>query len=124
LASLGAGQPLIPAHENRVLRVFRASKQLKGDPMAEMQQETAAWRRQSPSRIAWKCEELNDGSSDDIVASRLSRQEIKHVCDDLAVRLEIEGGGECRLFQMIGSWREDDGQCTEKKCDQRQMKVF
>jgi hypothetical protein len=88
--------------------------------MAETQQETAAWRRQSPSRIAWKCEELNDGSRDDIVASRLSRQEIKHVCDDLAVRLEIE----CRLFQMIGSWREDDGQYTENKRDQRQMKVF
>jgi hypothetical protein len=30
------------------------------------------------------------------VASRLSRQEIKHVCDDLAVRIGIEGGRRMR----------------------------
>ena len=54
--------------------------------MAETQQETAAWR-QGPSRIAWKCDELNDGCRNNIVASRLSRKEIKHVCDDVAVRI-------------------------------------
>jgi hypothetical protein len=55
--------------------------------MAETQQETAAWRRQGPSRIARKCEELNDGSGNDIIASRLSRKEMNHFCDDIAVRI-------------------------------------
>src|SRR6202012_922632 len=60
--------------------------------MSETQQETAAWRRRRLERIRLEREELNDAARDQYVASRLKREQIKRVFDDIAARMEIEEG--------------------------------
>jgi hypothetical protein len=63
-----------------------------GRMMAETQQETAAWRREGLERIRLEREELNDAAREQYVASRLKREQIKRVFDDIAARVEIEEG--------------------------------
>jgi hypothetical protein len=58
--------------------------------MAETQRETAAWRRQGLELIRLEREELNDAAREQYVASRLKREQIKRVFDDIAARMEIE----------------------------------
>jgi hypothetical protein len=58
--------------------------------MAETQQETAAWRRRRLEQIRLEREELNEAAREQYVASRLKREQIKRVFDDLAERIEIE----------------------------------
>jgi hypothetical protein len=60
--------------------------------MAETQQETAAWRRRGLEQIRLEREELNEAAREQYVASRLKREQIKRVFDDIAVRMEIEEG--------------------------------
>jgi hypothetical protein len=60
--------------------------------MAETQQETAAWRRRGLEQIRLEREELNEAAREQYVASRLKREQIKRVSDDIAVRIEIEEG--------------------------------
>jgi len=60
--------------------------------MAETQQETAAWRRRRLEQIRLEREELNEAAREQYVASRLKREQIKRVFDDIAVRMEIEEG--------------------------------
>jgi len=60
--------------------------------MAETQQETAAWRRRRLEQIRLEREELNEAAREQYVASRLKREQIKRVYDDIAVRMEIEEG--------------------------------
>jgi hypothetical protein len=60
--------------------------------MAETQQEAAAWRRQGLEQIRLEREEQNEAAREQYVASRLRREQIKRVCDDIAVRLEIDEG--------------------------------
>jgi hypothetical protein len=59
---------------------------------AEAQQETAAWRREGLEQIRLEREELNDAAREQYVASRLRREQIKRVFDDIAARTEIEAG--------------------------------
>jgi hypothetical protein len=61
-----------------------------GRTMAETQQATAAWRRQGLELIRLEREELNDAAREQYVASRLKREQIKRVFDDIAARMEIE----------------------------------
>jgi hypothetical protein len=63
-----------------------------GRMMAETQQETAVWRREGLERIRLEREELNDAAREQYVASRLKREQIKRVFDDIAARMEIEEG--------------------------------
>jgi hypothetical protein len=63
-----------------------------GRMMAETQQETAVWRREGLERIRLEREELNDAAREQYVASRLKREQIKRVFDDIAARVEIEEG--------------------------------
>jgi hypothetical protein len=63
-----------------------------GRMMAETQQETAAWRRQRLEQIRLEREELNDAAREQYVASRLRKEQIKRVFDDIAARMEIEEG--------------------------------
>jgi hypothetical protein len=63
-----------------------------GRMMAETQQETAVWRREGLERIRLEREELNDAAREQYVASRLKREQIKRVFDDIAARTEIEEG--------------------------------
>jgi hypothetical protein len=58
--------------------------------VAETQQETAAWRRRGLEQIRLEREELNEAAREQYVASRLKREQIKRVFDDIAVRMEIE----------------------------------
>jgi hypothetical protein len=60
--------------------------------MAETRQETAAWRRRGLEQIRVEREELNDAAREQYVASRLKREQIKRVLDDIAARLEVEEG--------------------------------
>jgi hypothetical protein len=60
--------------------------------MAETQQETAAWRRQRLEQIRLEREGLNDAAREQYVASRLRREQIKRVFDDIAARVEVEEG--------------------------------
>jgi hypothetical protein len=60
--------------------------------MAETQRETAAWRRRGLEQIRLEREELNEAAREQYVASRLKREQIKRVFDDIAVRMEIEEG--------------------------------
>ena len=60
--------------------------------MAESEQETAAWRRRALELIRLKREELNNAAMEQYVASRLKREQMKRVCEDIASRLEIEEG--------------------------------
>jgi hypothetical protein len=61
-----------------------------GRRMAETQQATAAWRRQGLELIRLEREELNDAAREQYVASRLKKEQIKRVFDDIAARMEIE----------------------------------
>jgi hypothetical protein len=63
-----------------------------GRMMAETQQETAVWRREGLERIRLEREELNDAAREQYVASRLKREQIKRVFEDIAARVEIEEG--------------------------------
>lgn len=58
--------------------------------VVESQQETAAWRRQRLEQIRLRREELTDAAREQYVASRLKREQMKRVFDDIAERNEIE----------------------------------
>ncbi|HTC74564.1 MAG TPA: hypothetical protein VK684_03230 [Edaphobacter sp.] len=58
--------------------------------MAETQQESAAWRRRRLEQIRVERQELNDAAREQYVSSRLKREQLQRVFDDIAVRIEIE----------------------------------
>jgi hypothetical protein len=60
--------------------------------MADTRQKTAAWRRRGLEQIRVEREELNNAAREQYVASRLKREQIKRVLDDIAARLEVEEG--------------------------------
>ena len=79
---------------------------LEGDRLgwktAETQREVAALRRRSLEQIRLEREELNEAAREQYVASRLKREQIKRVLDDIAARMEIEEG---RRFQAASDDR-------------------
>jgi hypothetical protein len=60
--------------------------------MAESQQETAAWRRRRLEQIRVEREELNDAAREQYVASRMKREQMKRVLEDIAARMDTEEG--------------------------------
>jgi hypothetical protein len=60
--------------------------------MSETRQETAAWRHRGLEQIRLEREALSEAAREQYVASRLKREQIKRVFDDIAARLEIEEG--------------------------------
>jgi hypothetical protein len=70
--------------------------------MAETQQKTAGWRRRRLEQIRLERENLNEAAREQYVASRLKREQIKRVFDDIAVRMEIEEG---RRLQAVSDDR-------------------
>jgi hypothetical protein len=93
--------------------------------MAETQQETAAWRRQGLEQIRLEREERNDAAREQYVASRLRKEQIKRVFDDIATRMEIEEGRRMQAasddrFLARRRWTD----AREKMRDEQQMKVF
>ena len=92
--------------------------------MAETQQETAAWRRRRLEQIRLEREELNEAAREQYVASRLKREQIKRVFDDIAVRMEIEEGRRLQAAsddRFLARRRWTDSQ--EKRRDDQRMKV-
>ena len=60
--------------------------------MAEIEQETSAWRRRGLDQIRLEREELSEVAREQYVASRLKREQMKRVFDDIAAGMEIEEG--------------------------------
>ncbi len=58
--------------------------------MAETGQETAGLRRRGLEEILREREELNDAAREQYVASRLKREQMKRVFEEIAARSEIE----------------------------------
>lgn len=58
--------------------------------MSQTRQETAAWKKQRLEEIRLRREELNDAAHEQYVASRLKREQIERVFDDMARGMEIE----------------------------------
>ena len=58
--------------------------------MSQTRQETSAWKKQKLEEIRLRREELNDAAHQQYVASRLKREQIERVFDDIAKRMEIE----------------------------------
>ncbi|SRR5216683_4371399 len=89
--------------------------------MAETQQETAAWRRRRLEQIRLEREGLNEAAREQYVASRLKREQIKRVFDDIAVRMEIEEGRRLQAAsddRFLARRRWTDAQ-EERRDDQR-----
>jgi hypothetical protein len=60
--------------------------------MAQSQQDTAGWRRRRLEQIRLEREELNEAARERYVASRLKREQMKRVFDDIVARMEMEEG--------------------------------
>jgi hypothetical protein len=92
--------------------------------MAETKQETAAWRRLGQEQIRLEREELNEAAREQYVASRLKREQIKRVFDDIAARMEIEEGRRLQAAsddRFLARRRWTDSQ--EKRRDNPRMKA-
>jgi hypothetical protein len=90
--------------------------------MAETQQDAAAWRLRGLEQIRLEREELNEAAREQYVASRLRREQIKRVCDDIAVRLEIDAGRRTQAAsddRFLARRRWTDAQ--EKRRDSKEM---
>jgi hypothetical protein len=91
--------------------------------MAETQQEAVGWRRRGLERIRVEREELNEAAREQYVASRLRREQIKRVCDDIAARMEIDEGRRTQAAsddRFLSRRRWTDAQ--EKGRDGKEMK--
>ena len=73
---------------------------------------TAFW-----SRFAQEREEQSDAAREQYVASRLKREQMKRVFDDIAARRRSKRDDDCRLLRMTVFWRGDDGQTHRRKAD-------
>src|SRR5216684_656495 len=97
-AAVREAQQVIRAEQEvaRAARLDGRGALLAGDrmswTMAETQQETAAWRQRGLEQIRLEREELSEAAREQYVASRLKREQIRRVFDDIAARLEIEEG--------------------------------
>ncbi|HEX3967901.1 MAG TPA: hypothetical protein VHW70_08055 [Edaphobacter sp.] len=84
--------------------------------MAETRQEMAARRGQRLEQVRVEREELNDAAREQYVASRLKREQVKRVFDEIATRVEIEEG---RRMQAAS----DDGFLARRRwTDARELK--
>jgi hypothetical protein len=70
--------------------------------MVESQQETAAWRRRKLEQIHLEREKLNDAAREQYLASRLKREQIQRIFDNIAAQKEIEEG---RMIQAASDDR-------------------
>jgi hypothetical protein len=60
--------------------------------VAETQQEISGWRQSRLERIRIQREELSDAAMKQYVASRLKREQLKRIVDEIAAQLDIERG--------------------------------
>jgi hypothetical protein len=112
----------------RTARVDGRGALLTGDRVswvtAGTQQETTAWRRHRLEQIRLMREQLNDAAREQYVASRLKREQIKRVFDDIGARMEVEEGRRLQAasddrFLARRRWTD----AREKMRDDLQMKT-
>jgi hypothetical protein len=129
-AAVREAQQVIRAEQEvaRAARLDGRGALLTGDrmswTMAETQQETSAWRRRGLEQIRLEREELSEAAREQYVASRLKREQIRRVFDDIAARLEIEEGRRLQAAsddRFLGRRRWTDAR--EKTRDKQQMKA-
>ena len=92
--------------------------------MAETQQKTAGWRGQRLEQIRLEREKLNEAAREQYVASRLKREQIKRVLDDMALLMEIDKGRRLQAAsddRFLARRRWTDAQ--EKTRDKQRMKA-
>lgn len=70
--------------------------------MSETQQETSVWRRQRLEEVRQEREQLSDKASQQFMESRLKRQQMEHLFDEVAAQAEIE---EERRMQAVSDDR-------------------
>jgi hypothetical protein len=58
--------------------------------LSETQQKKADWRRRQLEHVRLQREQLNDEAMQQYVASRLKREQMKRVFDEIAAQTEIE----------------------------------
>jgi hypothetical protein len=92
--------------------------------MSETQQETAGWRRQKLEEIRVERQELSDAAREQYVASRLKKEQMKRVFEEMEARAEIEEGRKVQstsddLFLSRRRWND----AKEKPEEGEQMKA-
>jgi hypothetical protein len=92
--------------------------------MAETQQETAGWWRQRLEQVRQEREQLNDAAREQYMASRLRKEQMKCVFDEIAAGIDVE---EARRKQATSDDRflaRDFWADAKKKHGNRDMKAF
>jgi hypothetical protein len=92
--------------------------------MSETQQETAGWRAQRLEKIRLARQELSDAAREQYVASRLKKEQMKRVFDEMEMRRAVEEGRRAQsssddLFLSRRRWTD----ATEKKEEKQRMKA-
>jgi hypothetical protein len=70
--------------------------------VAETQEEISGWRQRALERIRIQREELSDAAMRQYVASRLKKEQLKRVTDEMAARMDVE---ERRRVQAVSDDR-------------------
>jgi hypothetical protein len=92
--------------------------------MSETQQETAGWRRQKLEEIRVDRQELSDAVREQYVASRLKKEQMKRVFQEMEARVQMEEGRRVQsssddLFLSRRRWTD----AKEKTEEREQMKA-
>ena len=87
-----------------------------GRRMAETQQEMAAWRKTRLEEIRAEREERKVAAKEEYAASRLKKEQMERVLEEIAGRLEIE---EARRMQAVS----DDRFLARQRWSTRKMKT-
>jgi len=92
--------------------------------MSETQQETAGWRRRKLEQIRVERQELSDAAREQYVASRLKKEQMKRVFEEMEARSELEEGRRVQsssddLFLSRRRWTDT----REKAEESEQMKA-
>ncbi|MBB5315724.1 hypothetical protein [Tunturibacter empetritectus] len=92
--------------------------------MSETQQETAGWRRQKLEEVRVGREELSDAAREQYVASRLKKEQMKRVFEEMEARAQMEEGRRVQsssddLFLSRRRWTD----AKEKTEEREEMKA-
>ena len=92
--------------------------------MSETQQETAGWRRQKLEEVRVDRQELSDAAREQYVSSRLKKEQMKRVFEEMEARVQMEEGRRVQsssddLFLSRRRWTD----AKEKTEEREQMKA-
>jgi hypothetical protein len=88
--------------------------------MSETQQETAGWRTQRLEKIRLERQELSDAAREQYVASRLKKEQMKRVFEEMERRTAVEEGRRAQstsddLFLSRRRWTDATEMAEEKE---------